>query len=63
MILSFMRGWPKWTPPTLASVNMIEAKTIKELLGNYLLLLKTTVYMLYEATEIQITAKIVLSLC
>lgn len=35
MILSFMRGWPKWTPPTLASVSMIVAKTIKELSGNY----------------------------
>ena len=28
-------GGPKWTPPTLASVSMIVAKTIKELYGNY----------------------------
>lgn len=34
MILFFMGG-PKWTPPILASVSMIVAKTIKELYGIY----------------------------
>ena len=46
MILFFMRRWPKWTPPTLASVSMIEAKTIKELFGNYQLPVKINI--LYE---------------
>lgn len=43
MILFFMRGWPKWTPPTLASVSMIEAKTIQEMSRNFLLLLKINI--------------------
>lgn len=61
--LVFLRGGCRNGPPTLASVNMIVAKTIKELSRIVYYTEKPKFYILYEAAEVQITAKIVLLLC